>query len=115
MILLIILTGLIIVALPDSGPRLFSFGKDHGPSLQDVVGLLLILTGYIWLLVIAWKRKEKVMIHRGSPVYRAGIFLSGIGYGLILASVISDFKYWWIVGIILLVIIHFAVLYIVFK
>jgi hypothetical protein len=107
--------GFTLVALPDSGHRLFSFGKDHGPSFYDSIGLVLILIAYAWLLLLSFKRRERLLKYSSSPIFKTGLFLSGIGYGLIIASVMNDFKQWWIAGIAILVIIHAALLFIIFR
>jgi uncharacterized membrane protein YidH (DUF202 family) len=114
-LLFIILIGFIIVALPDSDIRLFSISKEHGPSLQDVIGLILIIFSYILLVIEAWKQKEKVLKYQDSTVFKTGLFLFGVGQGLIIASVINDYKYWWIYGIILLIVLQIAVFYLVFR
>jgi uncharacterized membrane protein YidH (DUF202 family) len=114
-LLIIILIGFVIVALPDSDNRLFSISKDHGPSLQDAIGLVLILFSYTWLIIEAWKQKEKILKYKNSTVFKAGLFLFGIGHGLIIASVINDYKYWWVYGIIILVVLQIAVFYLILK
>ena len=54
-----ILSGLLILFLPDNGKRFFSFNKDHGPSFQDVIGLVLIISVWIyWLKSIAEQRRK---------------------------------------------------------
>jgi magnesium-transporting ATPase (P-type) len=114
-LLIIILIGFVIVALPDSDTRLFSISKDQGPSLQDAVGLILVLFSYTLLAIEAWKQKEKVLKYKNSVAFKTGLFLFGIGHGLILASVINDYKYWWVYGIILLVSLQIVVFYIALK
>lgn len=114
-LLIIILIGFVIVVLPDSDTRLFSISKDYGPSLQDAIGLVLILFSYTLLVIEAWKQKEKVLKYKNSAAFKTGLFLFGIGHGLIIASVINDYKYWWVYGIILLVALQIAVFYIALK
>lgn len=41
----LIVGGVIVVALPDSGPRLFSLSRRHGPSFVDASGIALLLAG----------------------------------------------------------------------
>lgn len=114
MLILVILLGLIVIALPDSGNRIFSLGKDHGPSIQDAIGLILMLVPYTWLLIETWRRKNKILKYQDSFIFKLGIFLSGLGYGLIIASVISNYQYWWIFGIILLIFVHIGIFYLTF-
>ena len=114
-LLFIILIGFVIVALPDSDIRLFSISNDHGPSLQDAIGLILILFSYTWLVIEAWKKKEKVLKYKNSTVFKTGLFLFGVGHGLIIASVINDYKYWWVYGVILLIVLQIAVFYLILR
>jgi len=65
-ILFLIATGIVVVSLPDDGPRMASFNKDHGPSRIDLIGVTMIVAG--WLLIvwrIIMKRKE-VLVFFGS-------------------------------------------------
>ncbi len=56
--ILVIVIGLILVTLPDQEKRVFSFNKDHGPSLQDLLGLILIVLSWCFMLFkIVLKRK----------------------------------------------------------
>jgi hypothetical protein len=56
--ILVIAIGLIFVILPDQEKSVFNFNKDHGPSLQDVFGLILIVLGWCFILFkIVFKRK----------------------------------------------------------
>jgi len=114
-LLLLILVGIIIIALPDSGDRLFSISKEHGPSRQDGIGLVLILIPYMMLVMQVWKKKEKLVKYRDSKWFRASLFLAGLGSGLLIASVISDYKYWWVYGIIVLIAVQAVAFYLVLK
>lgn len=104
-----------IVALPDSNERLFSISADHGPSLQDAVGILLILGAYFWLILDVWNRRKIVARHTNTPLFKAGLFVFGAGYGLIIASVMNDFKTWWVIGIGLVTLVHGFIFYLAFK
>lgn len=114
-LILLVLIGFIIVALPDSDKRLFSISKDHGPSMQDAIGLLLILFSYAWLVIEAWKRKSKLLKYKNSTGFIMCVFLIGLGFGLIVASVAGDHKYWWIYGIVLVASIQTIAFFITLK
>ena len=91
--------GGVIVALPDDGQRLVSFSDAHGPSLLDAAGIALAIGG--WLVFVAALLKRRPLLRsRLSGSRHAFIvpFIIGLGAGLILASVVSDFTGWWIVG-----------------
>jgi uncharacterized membrane protein YidH (DUF202 family) len=113
--LLLIAAGFVIVALPDSGKRLFSISKDHGPSVQDATGLILILIAYGWFVKEAWKRRERILKYKHLISFRIILFLFGAGLGLIIVSVVNDYGYWWIYGAILLALIQAIIFYIALK
>lgn len=114
-LLFLVALGFIIVALPDSGPRVFSISTDHGPSLQDVIGLALGLISYIYLLTIAWKRKERIIKYVNSSIFRLGLVLFGLGLGLVIASVFRDNPNWWVFGGLIMLIIQIPILYTTLK
>lgn len=113
--LILMAIGFVIVALPDSDERLFSLSQDHGPSLLDAVGLIILLTGYGGLVIEAWKNREKVLRYKHSVYFGTGLFLSGAGVGLVLVSVLKDYGYWWIFGVVLLVLVQAVFFYIALK
>jgi hypothetical protein len=39
-------TGLGTILMPDTGPRLFSLSEGHGPTLVDVIGVVLLVAGW---------------------------------------------------------------------
>ncbi|MEO7988073.1 MAG: hypothetical protein ABI663_00950 [Chryseolinea sp.] len=55
---ILVTIGLILVIMPDQEKSVFNFNKDHGPSLQDAVGLMLIVLGWCFILFkIIFKQK----------------------------------------------------------
>lgn len=97
--------GIVMIALPDSGPRLATFSEAHGPGLVDAIGIgiLLIGNGLLWWYL--WRARALV----GSAATRVRAlwtFAAGLGTGLLLASVASDFSAWWAVGAGLLTIVQ---------
>lgn len=114
-LLLIMLVGFIIVALPDSDVRLFSISKEHGPSLQDAIRLLLILVAYVLLLIKVWRQKEKVRRYQHTGIFQIGLFVLGLGHGLIIASLLNDYTCWWVYGVILIAAIQVIVFYLALK
>lgn len=107
--------GFVIVALPDANERLFSISQDHGPSGPDVAGLIILLIGYAGIVNEAWKNRAKIIRYKQSMYFQAGLFLLGAGFGLIIASVMNDYRYWWVFGIAILVTIQSAFFYISLK
>ena len=110
--LTLIAAGIVVVVLPDNGKRLFSISRDHGPSLQDAIGLLLVFTGYGWFLKQAWKRREKILQHKNRLSFRLIPTLLVIGIVLIIVPVINDYGYWWVSGAVILIILQSILFYI---
>ncbi len=88
-VLLLLVGGIVIVLLPDSDKRLFSFNKDHGPSLRDTIGLCLIMIGWLWIVL-------RIIRFRNQLVFRLGLFklrlmalLIVAGGALIAAGILS--------------------------
>ncbi len=104
LLLLSMVVGLVIVALPDSDARLFSISEAHGPSPMDAVGLLITLISYATLVFTVWQRRAKLAVYVQTKAFKAGLFLFGLGSGLIIASVANDFGHWWILGATLLLV-----------
>jgi len=110
--LTLIAAGILVVALPDKGKRLFSISKAHGPSLQDVIGLVLVFIGYGWFLKQAWKRKDKILRHKSRLSFKIIPPLLLTGIVLIVVSVIHDYGYWWVCGAVILIILQSIIFYI---
>lgn len=99
-------SGLVVLLLPDTGPRLFSLSEEHGPSLVDAIGVLLLLVGWAVLDVATWRRRRGLSLRIGGGVL---ITLTGLAaIVLVLWSVLGDHGAWWIVGATLLAAIQLA-------
>ena len=61
----IFLAGLIILLLPDNNDPIIRFNKIHGPSLQDLGGLVLIIS--VWFVSCIF-----VMVRRGQAERNVG-------------------------------------------
>lgn len=95
--------GGVIVALPDDGQRLISFSDAHGPSPLDAIGIAFLIVG--WLVFVAALARRHLLLYSRLFTNRQGLiapFIIGLGAGLTIASVASDFSGWWIVGALLL-------------
>lgn len=110
--LILSLAGVIaIVVLPESGPRLFSISEAHGPSAIDGVGILLLIAGWLVLVAGFWRHRRRIRSRLRPSTFGAGLYTSGLGSGLLVASVANDYAYWWIVGIVLLVLVQGGMVY----
>jgi hypothetical protein len=88
--------GLGLILIPDTGPRLFSLSEEHGPSLTDAIGVLLLVAGWATLDIATWRGRRRLGPRRGIPVFTAITTLGAAG--LIVWSVPGDHGVWWIVG-----------------
>jgi hypothetical protein len=107
--LLIIVTGTVIVFLPDSDYRLFSLSTAHGPSALDAFGLVLILVPYIYLVCRAWQKRSALAKWSNRALFKTGLFFFGLGAGLVIASVTGDFQNWWVVGAAMMTVIQIPI------
>jgi small-conductance mechanosensitive channel len=95
--------GVAVVALPDSDNRLFSLSQAHGPSPVDALGALVMIAGWLVFVAALWRRRDRIVRQSGTPAGGAIAFALGLGAGLLVASAVGDFAYWWAVGAALLV------------
>ena len=82
------------------GPILVQIGPGHALAVLDAVALVPMSVGAAWLHAGLWRRRSRLAAAvRASPrLAVAGVFLAGLGLGLLLASVFSGFFWWWAVG-----------------
>ena len=112
LMLILIAGGIVIVALPDSGRRIFSISRDHGPSLKDAMGLVLVFIGYTWFLIQAWKQRGKILQYKNRLSFKLIAPLMIVGITLIIVSVINDYGYWWLCGAVILIVLQSVIFYI---
>jgi len=89
-VLLLLISGVAIVLLPDSDNRLFSFNKGHGPSTQDMIGLCLIIIGWIWIVVRIISNRNQLFIRLGLFKLRLMALIIVAGGALITAGILSE-------------------------
>jgi drug/metabolite transporter (DMT)-like permease len=95
-ILLIIVIGIVLVILPDHDKSLFNFNQDHGPSQQDLLGLIFIILSWCFILVrIIFKRKT-VLNSLGAKNIMWLVILILAGNALIIGGlrIEKDFVLW---------------------
>jgi hypothetical protein len=99
--------GLVLVALPDAADdRLVEFGPGHGPSTVDLVGLVPLAVGSVWLeVLVVWRLPDVVRRLRlgARSVLAVGLavgLVGGFGLGALVASVTAE-RWWWGVGAVL--------------
>jgi hypothetical protein len=110
---LLAVTGVVILALPArlEGPRLVELGAGHAVSVLDLVGIVPLVAGSVWLHSGLWIRRRRLEAWvRERPGTAVAVFSAGaFGLGLLLASAISSFFWWWAVGAVLFVVMHVPV------
>ena len=82
------------------GPVLVPISPGHALSVLDSVALIPLLTGLTWLYWGIWTRRSRLYeTMRTSPGKGTlGVFVAGLGVGLLLASAFSTFWWWWAIG-----------------
>ncbi|TJY40847.1 hypothetical protein E5161_17060 [Cohnella pontilimi] len=108
---ILMILGAIIISCPDNNQRLFSISHEHGPSLLDFIGILILLFGYFFIIIRIWKYQKNLRKYFETKIFRILLFMSGLGTGLLIASVAGDFKQWWIIGCSILTLIQILAIY----
>lgn len=110
-LVILFIAGLIIVLLPDSGKTVIELNKSHGPSIQDLIGLGLLLISWLLSSIIVirnWKKIKSKIRNRTFKLLIIIYLLAVIGIALSLA-VSSDLMLWICVAVGLLINILFFI------
>ena len=92
----IFLAGLIILVLPDNNDRIITLNKIHGPSLQDLVGLVLMISVWLVSCIFVIKKWPRLIenIGRGTAYSLVFIYMFSLS-GVVLALIFSfDLLLW---------------------
>ena len=95
-LLILFITGLIIVVLPDSGKPVIALNKTHGPSIQDLIGLGFLLISWLFSCGIVIRNLKKIKSKIGNRTLKLLIIIYLLAtIGIVLALVVSfDFLLW---------------------
>ena len=103
-----------MLAVPQrfEGPVLVHVGVGHALSAVDLLGVLPLVAGSLWLHAGVWNRRARVRdwIETAPSRAIAAFGVAGFGLGLLIASAMSFFFWWWAVGAALFVAMHVPVL-----
>ena len=98
--------GGLIVALPDSDDRVFSFSQTHGPSPLDLVGVVVLVVAWVPVAVLLpslWRS-----VKRGTAWF-AGV-LSVFGTAALIVTIGADLGWWWLAAVAILVVAQLVLL-----
>lgn len=84
--------GIVLIALPDAGNRVFSISPGHGPAPFDLAGAALLTAGWVILDLWTWRRRSAL------PTPWLLALLAAGGAALIAWSVSQDEGMWWLLG-----------------
>jgi len=90
-----------VLALPDDGPRLFSFSRTHGPSALDGVGAIMLLAGWIVLDGAVVARREAIRALGKRRIWLAAA-VAVVGVAVLVPTIAFDLGWWWIAGVLML-------------
>jgi len=92
----IFLAGLIILLLPDNNDQMIRLNKIHGPSLQDLAGLVLMISVWFASCIFVIKKWQRVIksIGRNTTYFLVLFYLFSLS-GVVLALILSlDLLLW---------------------
>jgi len=93
------LFGALVIAMPDSGPRLFSFSPSHGPSAIDMLGVLIMAGAWLPVAMLVWEGRAS--LHPKWAMLAGGLATAGAtSLALALAA---DMAKGWMAGAALLI------------
>lgn len=86
--------GAVIVALPDSDQRVFSFSRTHGPSPLDLVGVAVLVGCWLpiaFVMTSSWRAMD------GAPA-RFAAALAILGAAALVITIAADLGWVWLVA-----------------
>ena len=100
-----VVLGLGLFAAPAQweGPVLVPIGPGHALSVLDMIAVVPLFTGVHWLYLGLWQRRQQLdeFLKQSPYISCLGIFIAGLGLGLLVASAFSAFFWWWAIGALL--------------
>ena len=111
---LLVAAGVALLAIPQrlEGPPLVQVGVGHAVSAVDLLGILPLAVGSLWLHIGLWRRRTRLdQWVREAPASGIGtFFVCGLGLGLLIGSAFSSFFWWWAIGAVLFLAMHIPLL-----
>lgn len=86
-----VVVGLLLLAWPEENDiMMIQFSHTHGPSKMDLVGILIIMFGYIPMVIEIWKRITHLKRKMGKLITLSLIALSFIASAAIVWSLYAE-------------------------
>lgn len=99
--LLCSLVGTLLIAMPDPDRRLFSISETHGPGVVDLIGAVVLTTGWLVLDRQIWLGRRRLLA-MGRRRLLALVLMALAGAVIVAFSVQRDAGMWWLLGAALL-------------
>ena len=85
-----VLIGLAVLAWPEQDSRMFlTLSERHGPSTLDLIGLAIILVGYVPMAARVWARRKPLQSRFGAS-WLGMIALVLVSWGGIVAGLVAE-------------------------
>ena len=92
--------GAAVIALPDSDDRVVSISQTHGPSLVDLIGMIIVLVAWLPVVALLWSHRALL---RGRAA-RLAAWLVVVGTVLLVITIGYDLGPIWLLPVVLLVV-----------
>jgi hypothetical protein len=92
--------GVAVLALPDTGPRVVSFSAEHGPTMVDAVGIVVLVGAWLPIAWFLWTGRRWFATSAG----RACGAVALVGIVLLVVAIVFDLGPSWLVAVALLVV-----------
>jgi hypothetical protein len=90
--------GAVIIALPDSDHRVFSLSRAHGPSVVDLLGVLVVVLTWVPVATLLVSSRRRLT----GRVARIAAVLAVVGLIWLVLTLAADLAAAWAVGVVLL-------------
>ncbi|WP_448626776.1 hypothetical protein [Geodermatophilus sp. URMC 64] len=91
--------GVAVIAVPDTGPRVFSLSAGHGPSALDLLGVVVVVAAWLPVPLLLCSRSGPWRGAAGRVVLAAVV----VGVGLLWLTITRDLGAWWLLPVAFLV------------
>ena len=89
--------GVAVLAVPDTGPRVFSFSEAHGPSVVDVVGILVLVGVWLPVAALIWSGRRALGRRGCLPAVMAAA-----GVAMLVVTIALDLGPAWVAAVAIL-------------